>query len=407
MFYIIGIIIAFFLALLLLGKKNKTLADKILFAWLMVIGMHLSLFVARSVSGNINFAFLLGIEIPFPLLHGPFLYLYTAAMTNQLPSKKNWASMHFIIPVLSLLMLLGFFMLPANEKVEIYRKKGAGYETQMSINHIAIYISGIFYVALCIMLLRKHRKNIEEQFSFTEKINLNWLRYLVYGIGFIWLIVITSSDFWVFGAVVVFILLLGFFGIKQVGIFTQTHQVKEHRMDPFSTTVSSVKETGNNLSNQTFNIENALHVSERPFISDITLNQPLTEEEDISIVRRKYAKSGLTDIEADRIHAELIKLMATSKIFTEPELTLTELATRLAIHANYLSQVVNEREGKNFYDYINSLRIEEFKNLVGLPENKKYTILTLAFECGFNSKSSFNRYFKKVTGLSPSEYIHN
>jgi len=406
MFYITGIIISFFLALLLLGKKNKTLADKILFAWLMVIGIHLSLFMARSMSDNINYAFLLGVEIPFPLLHGPFLYLYTAAMTNQLPSNKNWGLVHFIIPALSLLMLLGFFMLPANEKVEVYRKKGAGYGTQMSINHIAIYISGIFYVALCIMLLRKHRKNIEEQFSFTEKINLNWLRYLVCGIGFIWLIVITSSDFWVFGAVVVFILLLGFFGIKQVGIFTQTPEVQDHRKDASSATVSSVKETGNNLSNETFNIGNARFVAERPF-SEITLDPLLTEEEDISIVKRKYAKSGLTDIEADRIHAELIKLMATSKIFTKPELTLTELATRLAIHANYLSQVVNEREGKNFYDYINSLRIEEFKNLVGLPENKKYTILTLAFECGFNSKSSFNRYFKKVTGLSPSEYIHN
>src|SRR5215217_3526848 len=156
MFYITGIIISFFLALLLLGKKNKTLADKILFAWLMVIGIHLSLFMARSEWNNINYAFLLGVETPFPLLHGPFLYLYTAAMTNQLPTNKKWTWVHFIIPALSLLMLVGFFMLPSNEKVEVYKKEGAGYETQMSINLIAIYISVMFYVAWCIILLRRH-----------------------------------------------------------------------------------------------------------------------------------------------------------------------------------------------------------------------------------------------------------
>jgi AraC-like DNA-binding protein len=67
--------------------------------------------------------------------------------------------------------------------------------------------------------------------------------------------------------------------------------------------------------------------------------------------------------------------------------------------------VINEREGKNFYDYINCLRIEEFKRLAAAPENRKYTLMALAEECGFNSKSSFNRYFKKVTGKAPSEFM--
>jgi YesN/AraC family two-component response regulator len=83
------------------------------------------------------------------------------------------------------------------------------------------------------------------------------------------------------------------------------------------------------------------------------------------------------------------------------------LADELQIHPNYLSQSINEQEGKNFYDFINYLRVEEFKRISTLPENKKYTIQTLASDAGFNSKSSFNRYFKKVTGLSPSEFIIN
>ena len=75
------------------------------------------------------------------------------------------------------------------------------------------------------------------------------------------------------------------------------------------------------------------------------------------------------------------------------------------IHPNHLSQIINELEGKNFYEFVNQYRIEEFKRLVSFPKNHQFTLLSLAFECGFNSKSSFNRYFKKSTGQTPSQYF--
>ncbi|MNY28251.1 Helix-turn-helix domain protein [compost metagenome] len=62
-------------------------------------------------------------------------------------------------------------------------------------------------------------------------------------------------------------------------------------------------------------------------------------------------------------------------------------------------------EKKSFYDYINELRIEEFKIIVVLPENQKFTLLSLAYDVGFNSKTSFNRNFKNITGLSPTAYL--
>ncbi len=97
--------------------------------------------------------------------------------------------------------------------------------------------------------------------------------------------------------------------------------------------------------------------------------------------------------------------MQSERLYLEPELTLAQLATHLAIHPNYLSQAINEREGVSFYDYINGLRVEEFKERAIFPENQKYTLLAVAFDCGFNSKSAFNRCFKKATGLSPTEYV--
>jgi AraC-like DNA-binding protein len=59
----------------------------------------------------------------------------------------------------------------------------------------------------------------------------------------------------------------------------------------------------------------------------------------------------------------------------------------------------------NFYDFVNRYRLEEFKKLASDPKNRQFTMLALAFDCGFNSKSSFNRYFKKATGQTPSQYF--
>jgi AraC-like DNA-binding protein len=79
-------------------------------------------------------------------------------------------------------------------------------------------------------------------------------------------------------------------------------------------------------------------------------------------------------------------------------------STKLGVHPNYLSQIINQKEKKNFYDFVNTYRFEEFKKLIAQQKNQQYTLLSLAYDCGFSSKSSFNRYFKKATGQTPSEY---
>jgi AraC-like DNA-binding protein len=124
-----------------------------------------------------------------------------------------------------------------------------------------------------------------------------------------------------------------------------------------------------------------------------------------SKIEIKYQKSTLTDVMAKQTHIELTKLLNDEKLYKTPELTLSELAKRLNISSHHLSQVINTFEKKNFFDYINHKRVEEFKKCVHLPENQKFTFLSLAFECGFNSKTSFNRNFKKVTNFSPSDYL--
>ncbi len=381
MFYVVGIAVTLFLATILISKRGKTEADKILALWLVVIGLHLTSFYLFITGKNLTFPYLLGLELPFPLLHGPFLYLYTASVTNQ---RRAWnlRMLHFVPFFLSYILFMPFILSPAEEKVFVYQNEGRGYESTTTVSFIFIIISGIVYVTLSLWLLAKHKRKIRDQFSFAERINLAWLRYLIYGIGVIWVVVIFSDDRAIYSTVVVFVILLGYFGIKQVGIFTQKL--------PGPSQIEKAKD-----------IENPLPTSKTPPDSLINVEATTGGESQKS----KYLKSSLNATSAENIHQVLTELMREKKPYTNPELTLAELAEALNVNRNNLSQVINTYEQKNFYDYINQKRVEEFKRVASLPENQKYTLLGLANDCGFNSKTSFNRNFKNATGLSPTEYL--
>ncbi len=102
---------------------------------------------------------------------------------------------------------------------------------------------------------------------------------------------------------------------------------------------------------------------------------------------------------------QLIDLMDAEKPYLEAELSLPDLARRLRMPVPLLSQVVNEGTGKNFNDFINAYRVAEFLRQAQEPANAHLSLLGIALNSGFNSKSTFNRAFKKVTGASPKEYL--
>jgi AraC-like DNA-binding protein len=401
MFYLSGIAITFFLLFLLFAKKGKTAADVILASWLIVIGVHLLLYYLYFSDTIFSYPWLLGIHFPLPLFHGPLLYLYAAVLTGKINLSNKKHLLHFVPALVSYVYLIRFFLLPAEEKITVFQNKGAGYETFMFLNSGAIIISGIVYSALTIILHRVHRRNILNQFSYTEKINLDWIQYLMYGIALIWVFVIIGNDNFVFGAAVLFVLFMGFFGIRQVGIFTPDNNPQNGDVGnpPVEASVS-INDNSAEMIPANDAEESGTNETGNVFISAIEVIRNSNNEP-----KRKYSRSGLTKEASEELHKKLNHIIHSEKIFNEGELTLTELAKRLGTHPNYLSQVINEKEGKNFYDYINTLRTEEFIKVVSSPDSHKFTLLSLAFECGFNSKSSFNKYFKKVTGQAPSEYL--
>jgi AraC-like DNA-binding protein len=377
MIFIIGITIAFLLEFLLISKKGKGKADKILAVWMFFVGLHLFLFYLQYSGLFINYPVTAGVILPLPLVHGPFLYLYVSALTDQSPGKGLIQYVHFAPPLLMYMYLIHFFLLPSGEKIAIMKSGGEGYETFNSLKSILIILSGIGYVTASQILLHRHKRNIRDQFSNIEKINLNWLQYIVVGIGIIWAVVIFATFFYVdyfkiykintelfvFTAVTLFVCFLGLFGLKQTNIFV------------------------------------------------VQKNQPIISQEmQISVSSEKkepekYAKSGLKDPDADLLHLKLKEYMKLEKPYLDSDLSLSKLGECFGVHSNYLSQVINEKENMNFYDYVNRYRIDEFKRMASEPKKKNFTILALAFECGFNSKSAFNNCFKKLTSQTPSEFM--
>ncbi|MBU0763468.1 MAG: helix-turn-helix domain-containing protein [Bacteroidetes bacterium] len=121
-------------------------------------------------------------------------------------------------------------------------------------------------------------------------------------------------------------------------------------------------------------------------------------------VTEKYIRSSLSATQKDKLYGKLLEYFKNEKPYLNSSLTVVEIARKFDTNEKYMSQVINERFGKNFYTLVNELRIEEAKKLLVDPEFKKLTIEGIASTIGFNSRSSFNTAFKKVIGMTPSQY---
>lgn len=119
---------------------------------------------------------------------------------------------------------------------------------------------------------------------------------------------------------------------------------------------------------------------------------------------RKYKKSLFTDKELTRFKNRLNTLMQEDQLFLNPELSLRSLADYMNLPPNHMSQLLNEGFNQNFADYINSYRLEDFKSKLNTDSAHELTLLALAYDSGFNSKTVFNTFFKKKLGITPKAY---
>lgn len=369
--FIIGIFLTFFLAVLLFSKRNKTLSDTILAIWMVAIGIYLLNYYLYYLGYWAEYPHLVGVLHPFPLLFGPLLYLYTSfsLRKDQHFGKKDM--LHFVpFIVLYLSMLPFYFGYTAAEKVRVDRMDTASeFRITMMISLVCFVLSGIIYPVIAYRKIGKYQKLITQNFAYADKISMKWLKLMILGLAAIVTVVAViyflqegvgmefgfNTDLIFFLLIVVFIFLLGYFGIRHRGIFTEEHKTGNYILEPQS--------------------------------------------------NGEYKKSGLKTADALELRERLLALMASHKPFLEPKLSLSDLAGQLQTSPNNLSQVINQYEEKNFYDFVNSYRVKEFIERAALSENKNLNLLGIAFDSGFNSKSSFNEVFKKHTGQTPSKYL--
>ncbi len=366
---LIGSFQAFFLTALLIKKREKSLHDFIIGAWLIFLGLYVSVYALSPAGFFLRNPWLISFYISLLMLIGPFLFWYVRSLIHS-DFKPFRDILWHLLPFFLFNLYLVIFVSSTDFIKSIYTIEESNELDFHFPYYIFLFITAIsvpFYILWSIRLLRKHRKAITDNFSSTEKRNLIWLRNLIVILGITWIALVTilfvhhildlfSDDFCIHGLFLtlsVFIIVVGYFGLYQYAIFTS-----QDVMSTVENTEDNVKYSGSTL-----------------------------KEEDI----QKYLKS-------------LSDYMKTKKPFLNNQLTLHQLAEEVNILPHYLSRIINEYHHQNFFDFINIYRVDEFKNRIADPHFKNYTLLAIAFDCGFNSKSSFNRLFKKVTGFTPSEY---
>ena len=124
-------------------------------------------------------------------------------------------------------------------------------------------------------------------------------------------------------------------------------------------------------------------------------------------VEEKYKTNRLTEEECKELHKKLVAYVEKEKPYINPDLKMGDLASALDTSSHSLSYLLNQYLNQSYYDFINEYRVTQFKKMVADSQYSRYTLTALAELCGFSSRASFFRSFKKSTGVTPNEYIRS
>ena len=360
----IGLSQAFFAAFIVFTKKPRYLPDTLLTLWLLMIVAESVLSLYIEVGQFSNFA--LNISIMLLVTYLPFMYLYSRALISETPRVRPTSLLHFAPALIFLIIILVL------KDQAVFDKQGEKWPSIIFIFRFIFstyfLIALVYYVTKIFKQIRSHQSIIKDRFSYkSEMLTLNWLKFIL------------------------LLFVISFLGLFAIGMFLKS---KDYPFDPrlFTRIALTIFAFGVSY----FGVKQPTLY--KPSTSDI----PNVEEEESE--KAKYQRSGLTEKNAVGYLEKLSSFMETSKPYLDPELTIKDLGDQLDISRHHITQVINEHLNKNFFQWINDYRIEEVKKRLVDPKYHHFTIVALAFDCGFNSKSAFNAIFKKVVGETPSQY---
>ena len=302
--------------------------------------------------------------IPLGLAQGPLIYLYVRTIVETPFTWRRYDALHFI-PVL-VYIVYRFFLLAYDANQAGWSE---GYEGQLMRSlHIPlvepfyaylVYTSKVLYLAFTVQLFYHYRRKIRQFFSNTYRVELNWIRNFL----------------------VLYILLFAYSSITNI-------------IDAFITDLTYIHNWWFHL----FSAIVLLYLGIKAYYTDIGRLHELTFDLD-----QASATSTHTELKPyDTSMLKIKQFMEKERPYLNPEFNLRNLAQALQWSIHETSETINQGFGKNFNEFTNDYRIENVKQLLVDPAYDHLSLVAIAFDSGFNSKATFNRVFKKTTGVSPS-----
>lgn len=364
---IAGFVLTLLLLCVMLGKRNKLYADTFLIVFLFgsTLGSAYSILEQADWMQH-SYWMLLGRGLN--LVYAPLFFLYIYTLTRH--RVPRWLYVVLFAPFVAYVLHFLYYYVFVFKENQIEIRNGLLYVNNLVSGSwlffsILMLVIEPVYLIWLFKVLNNYRNRILSAVSNIDKVHLNWVRVLFYlRVAIVVLVVPTGVlaigpakiSMEVFqialeAASLVFFFVLGYYGFNQTTVFTSqlvTQDVKD--------TVS-------------------------------------------------YERSGLSAKQSEQYHQQLLSVMKEKKPYLNGELSARELADLVGISTNHLSEVLNQVQQQNFFDFVNSFRVDEVKSRIKDPGYTHLTLLGIALESGFNSKTSFNTVFKKFTGQTPSQYI--
>lgn len=354
--------VGYFLALVMCclfvyrGYREERLSDKLLGFVMLLLALQMQDYTFGFSGINFLWEEMNGFPRGVSLLFGPAIYFYLRAQINRRFHLKKKHLLH-LLPWLFFFLIHLFFFLQGKYTVQWWQASEAnkylGY-----LNYLANWMSYGYYFYQSITLYHHYRDWAGEQFSDQDIISFRWFRNFIYlmlgGVLFMQIMFVLdwifewdfSEDWWWNLGLVVITFYVGIQGYAQA----QPANINFSKVDP---------------------VKEKLHPT--------------------------MQSSGVDWRE------KIETLMQSQKPYLNPNLNLRELSILLNTNSTTLSGVINQCFGKNFNDFINGYRVQEFEERINRQENLNFTILAIGLDCGFNSKATFNRAVRKISGKSPNE----
>ncbi len=359
------------LAAVLARRQKDRVANRLLAALVSALSLMLLLGVVEMRWGLSSHPHVLALTTPLPFLFGPLLFLYVAALTRPAARfEARWLFHGLPFAAVVLFLLQGFYLKSGPEKLALAHALLAGHgPLAMDFFGVVQTVQATAYLVGSWVLLRRYARKIQGYFSDVARIDLRWLTWMVLAHAAVWSIVITSRV------------------LSTAGIAPASLEGLSQAIQVGSALVVFATGYGSLWQPELFEKAQAARAAGSG-------RRPLP----------KYPRNRIDDSEAAELARKLTAYMADRKPYRDGALTLQVLADAVGATLHMLSQVLNLHLRKSFFVFVNSYRAEELMAALDDPAQSQRGILELALEAGFNSKSTLNSFFKRYTGVTPTEF---